>query len=131
MKDQRALEELDAHKPLVAFDNPEEMNKIRKHAPHAGLALRLRASNTGSMVELSSKFGASPAKAVDLIGLATDAGLAVKGLAFHVGSQYTNFENDVQALSTSASIIEEAEARRYSLKLLDTGWETRCAATVM
>jgi diaminopimelate decarboxylase len=34
------------------------------------------------------------------------------GLAFHVGSQCANY---VQALSTSASILEEAEARGYSL----------------
>lgn len=121
IKDRRTLEELDWYKPLVAFDNREEINKIRKHAPHAGLALRIRVPNTGSMVELSSKFGASPAEAVDLIAMAFDAGLVVEGLGFHVGSQCTNFENYVQALSTSASIIEEAEARGYSMKLLDIG----------
>jgi len=121
IKDRRTLEELDPYKPLVAFDNPEEIRKIRKHAPHAGLALRIRVPNTGSMVELSSKFGASPAEAVDLIAMAFDAGLTVEGLGFHVGSQCTNFENYVQALSTSASIIEEADVRGYSLKLLDIG----------
>jgi ornithine decarboxylase len=121
IKDRRTLEELDRYKPLVAFDNAEEIAKIRKHAPHAGLALRIRVPNTGSMVELSSKFGASPAEAVDLIARAFDAGLTVEGLAFHVGSQCTNFENYVQALSTSASLMEEAETRGYSLKLLDIG----------
>ncbi len=121
IKDRRTLEELDQYKPLVAYDNVEEINKIRKHAPHAGLALRIRVPNTGSMVELSSKFGASPAEAVDLIARAFDAGLTVEGLGFHVGSQCTNFDNYVQALSTSASIMEEAESRGFSLKLLDIG----------
>jgi ornithine decarboxylase len=121
IKDRRTLEELDQYKPLVAFDNLEEVGKIRKHAPHAGLTLRIRVPNTGSMVELSSKFGASPGEAVDLISRAFDAGLTVEGLAFHVGSQCTNFENYVQALSTSASIMEEAESRGFSLKLLDIG----------
>lgn len=121
IKDRRTLEELDQYKPLVAFDNSEEINKVRKHAPHAGLTLRIRVPNTGSMVELSSKFGAAPGEAVDLIAEAFDAGLTVEGLAFHVGSQCTNFENYVQALSTSASIMEEAESRGYSLKLLDIG----------
>jgi ornithine decarboxylase len=73
------------------------------------------------MVELSSKFGASPGEAVDLIASAFDAGLTVEGLAFHVGSQCTNFENYVQAISTSATIMEEADARGFSLKLLDIG----------
>jgi len=121
IKDRRTLEELDRYKPLVAYDNSEEIGKIRKHAPNAGLALRIRVPNTGSMVELSSKFGASPAEAVDLIAEAFDAGLVVEGLGFHVGSQCTNFENYVQAISTSASIIEEAETRGYTLKLLDIG----------
>jgi len=121
IKDQRTLEELDRYKPLVTYDNVEEIRKVRKHAPHAGLALRIRVPNTGSMVELSSKFGASPAEAVDLIAAASDAGLVVEGLSFHVGSQCTNFENYVQALSTSASIVEEAAARGFTLKLLDIG----------
>jgi ornithine decarboxylase len=121
IKDRRTLEELDRYKPLVAFDNQEEIEKIRKHAPHAGLALRVRVPNTGSMVELSSKFGASPAEAVDLIAMAFDSGLTVEGLGFHVGSQCTNFENYVQALGISSSIMEEAEARGFSLKLLDIG----------
>jgi ornithine decarboxylase len=121
IKDRKTLEELDPYKPLVAFDNKEEINKVRKHAPHAGLALRIKVPNTGSMVELSSKFGASPAEAVDLISMAFDAGLTVEGLGFHVGSQCTNFENYVQALAISASIMEESEARGHALKLLDIG----------
>jgi ornithine decarboxylase len=121
IKDRRTLEALDPYKPLVAFDNIEEIKKIRKHAPHAGLMLRIRVPNTGSMVELSSKFGASPAEAVDLIATAFNAGLVVEGLSFHVGSQCTNFDNYVQALSTSAALMEEAQSRGYSMKLLDIG----------
>jgi ornithine decarboxylase len=121
IKDKRTLEELDAYKPLVAFDNTEEIKKIRKHAPHAGLTLRIRVPNTGSMVELSSKFGAAPGEAVDLIAQAFDSGLTVEGLAFHVGSQCTNVDNYVQALSTSAAIMEEAASRGFELKLLDIG----------
>jgi len=121
IKDIVTLERLDHFKPLVAFDNSEEIGKIRRHAPHAGLVLRIRVPNTGSMVELSSKFGASPAEAVDLIAEAYDAGLTVEGLGFHVGSQCTNFDNYVQAVSTSASIMEEAETRGYHLRLLDIG----------
>jgi ornithine decarboxylase len=113
VKDRRTLEELDRYKPLVAYDNAEEIGKIRKHAPRAGLILRIRVPNTGSMVELSSKFGAAPAEAADLIAAAFDAGLTVEGLGFHVGSQCTN--------STSASIMEEADARGMALKLLDIG----------
>src|SRR3954453_9543804 len=71
----KTLEELDQYKPLVTYDNLEEIRKIKKHAPNAGLALRIKVPNTGAMVELSSKFGANPGEAVDLIMAATKAGL--------------------------------------------------------
>ncbi len=56
----KTLEALDEYKPLVTYDNVEEIRKIKKHAPHAGLALRLKVPNTGAMVELSSKVWAHP-----------------------------------------------------------------------
>jgi len=113
---------LDQYKPLVTFDNIEELKKIKKYAPHAGLVLRLRVPNTGSMVELSSKFGADPGEAVDLIEEAFATGLVVEGLSFHVGSQCTNFENYFQALQLSSNILQETETRTgKEIKILDIG----------
>jgi len=115
------LEELNQYKPLVTYDNHEEVIKIAKHAPNAGLVLRLRVPNTGSMVELSSKFGADPGEAVDLIAFAHNNKLEVEGLSFHVGSQCTNVQNYIQALHLASSVVAEAKARGYNLKLLDIG----------
>ena len=116
------LEQLNKYKPLVTFDNYEEIHKIKRHAPDAGLALRLKVPNTGAMVELSSKFGASPGEAVDLILEADRVGLTVEGISFHVGSQTTNFDNYVQALSLTANIFQEARDRGYTkMNLLDIG----------
>src|SRR5208283_2656258 len=67
IKDEKTLLELDRYKPLVTYDNLDEIQKVRQFAPHAGLVLRIRVPNTGAMVELSSKFGAAPGEAVDLI----------------------------------------------------------------
>ncbi|PTX91513.1 type III PLP-dependent enzyme [Opitutus sp. ER46] len=121
-KPTETLEELNKYKPLVTFDNLEEIQKIKKHAPEAGLVLRLKVPNTGAMVELSSKFGAAPGEAVDLILAADKAGLTVEGISFHVGSQTTNFENYVQALNLSAGIFKEARDRGYTkMNLLDIG----------
>src|SRR5215831_8678448 len=66
-KPKETLQALDQYKPLVTNDNLLELKKIKQHAPHAGVVLRLRVPNTGSMVELSSKFGCDPGEAVDLI----------------------------------------------------------------
>jgi len=116
------LQALNQYKPLVTFDNTEELKKIKQYAPDAGVVLRIRVPNTGSMVELSSKFGADPGEAADLIVEAFDMGLIVEGLSFHVGSQCTNFENYVQALQLSANIIKEAETRAgQRIKILDIG----------
>ena len=116
------LQELNQYKPLVTFDNFEEIKKIKKYAPQAGLVLRLKVANTGAMVELSSKFGASPGEAVDMILEADRLGLTVEGISFHVGSQTTNFDNYVQAINLSANIYKEARDRGYTnMNLLDIG----------
>ena len=122
IKADETLRQLDRYRPLVTYDNLEEIKKIKRHAPRAGLALRLKVPNTGAMVELSSKFGAAPGEAVDLILAAAKQGLVVEGLSFHVGSQTTNFENYVAALNLAANVYEEARARGYTkMNLLDIG----------
>jgi ornithine decarboxylase len=121
IKPAETLELLNPYKPLVTYDNMEEIKKIKRHCPNAGLALRIRVPNTGSMAELSSKFGAHPGEAVDLIEEAFKVGLIVEGLSFHVGSQCTNFDNYVQALNLASSILKEAEIRGRKLRILDIG----------
>ena len=121
-KAEATLQELNQYKPLVTYDNYEEIKKIKKHGPLAGLALRIKVPNTGAMVELSSKFGAAPGEAVDMILAADKAGLVVEGLSFHVGSQTTNFQNYVAALELSANLFKEARNRGYTkMNLLDIG----------
>src|SRR3989339_1766768 len=122
IKANETLKELDQYKALVTYDNSEEIKKIKQYAPHSGLCLRLRVSNTGAMVELSSKFGAKAGEAVDLILEADKAGLVVEGLSFHVGSQTTNFDNFVQAINVAAEVYKEAKDRGYTkMNLLDIG----------
>ncbi|HLM99619.1 MAG TPA: type III PLP-dependent enzyme [Bryobacteraceae bacterium] len=121
IKPKETLEALDQYKPLLTYDNREELAKIKRYAPHAGLVLRLRVPNTGSMVELSSKFGCDTGEAVDLILEAFRIGLVVEGLSFHVGSQCTNFENFVQALNMAAAVMQEARSRGHEIKILDIG----------
>lgn len=115
------LTQLGQYKPLITYDNHEEVLKIARYAPHSGLVLRLGVPNTGSMVELSSKFGALPGEAVDLIAFAHNNKLQVEGLSFHVGSQCTNVQNYIQALHLAAGIFSEAKDRGFDLKLLDIG----------
>ena len=121
IKANETLQQLDPYKPLVTYDNHDEVLKIARYAPHSGLVLRLRVPNTGSVVELSSKFGALPGDAVDLIAFAHNNKLEVEGISFHVGSQCTNVQNYSQALHLAAGIFGEAKTRGFDLKLIDIG----------
>jgi ornithine decarboxylase len=73
------------------------------------------------MVELSSKFGALPGEAVDLMVFAQNNKLEVEGVSFHVGSQCTNVQNYIQALNLASEVFTEAKSRGFDLKLLDIG----------
>lgn len=120
-KPKETLRALDQYRPLVTFDNLNELKKIKQYAPRAGVVLRLRVPNTGSLVELSSKFGCDPGEGVDLVLAAFDLGLVVEGISFHVGSQCTNFQNFVQALNMAAAVMNEARSRGREIKILDIG----------
>lgn len=113
---------LNRYEPLVTYDNAAELVKIKAHCPDAGVVLRIKVPDTGSMVQLSSKFGAHPGEAVDLMLAAADSGLTVEGLSFHVGSQCVNNENYMHALQICHELFEEAQSRDIrSLRLLDIG----------
>ncbi len=115
IKPESTLKALRKFKPLVTYDNIDELLKIKRYCDTAGLILRLKVPDTGSMVEMGGKFGVRPAEAIDLIKAAIDLGLNVEGLSFHVGSQCTNFRNYVDALAIASSVFHEAE--RYGLKV--------------
>ncbi|MDI6767747.1 MAG: type III PLP-dependent enzyme [Bacteroidota bacterium] len=121
IKDRTTLRKTKEYKPLVTYDNSAELKKLKDHCDTAGLILRLKVPDTGSQVEMSSKFGAEPAEAQKLIQEATDIGLAVEGISFHVGSQCTNFDNYTEALTISSEIFNTARKKGFNLNLIDIG----------
>jgi ornithine decarboxylase len=121
IKDKETLRKIKRYKPLITYDNSDELKKIREHCNSAGLVLRLKVPDTGSQVEMGTKFGAEPGDADNLIGQAFDAGLAVEGLSFHVGSQCTNFDNYTAALGITSDIFHGARKKGYPLKIVDIG----------
>ena len=121
IKDRHTLKKIKKYKPLVTYDNSDEVKKIKKYCPAAGLVLRLKVPDSGSQVEMSSKFGAEPGEAAGLIKKVFDCGLAVEGLSFHVGSQCTNFDNYSSALHITSDIFNDARKKGYNLKIVDIG----------
>jgi len=121
IKDRETLRKIKRYRPLVTYDNMDELMKIKEHCDTAGLVLRLKVPDTGSQVEMSSKFGAEPGDADNLIRQAFDAGLVVEGLSFHVGSQCTNFDNYTAALAITSDIFHDARKKGYHLNIVDIG----------
>ena len=121
IKDKITLSKIKRYRPLVTFDNSDELKKIKACCNTAGLILRLKVPDSGSQVEMSSKFGAEPGDAEKLICQAHDAGLMVEGLSFHVGSQCTNFDNYTAALAITSEIFNNANRKGYNLKIIDIG----------
>ncbi|HOL21766.1 MAG TPA: type III PLP-dependent enzyme [bacterium] len=117
----KTLHELEPYKPLVTFDNFDELEKIKKHCPSAGVILRLEVPNEGSVVNLSSKFGVSREDAVALAIKTFEMGFLMEGLSFHVGSQCTNFDNYRAGLNFAAEVFEEVEKKGYKIRNSKTG----------
>ena len=121
IKDRQTLQKIKKYRPLVTYDNYDELDKIRRYCPTAGLVLRLKVPDIGSQVEMSSKFGLGPGEAMQLIRRSFDVGLIVEGLSFHVGSQCANFDNYTNALQIAAGIFNEARQAGYAMKIVDIG----------
>lgn len=121
IKDRDTLKKIRRYRPLVTYDSIEELKKIKKNCNTAGLVLRLKVPDTGSQVEMSSKFGCEPGDAANLIKQAFDSGMVVEGLSFHVGSQCTNFDNYTAALEITSQIFNDAHKKGYNLKIVDIG----------
>lgn len=121
IKDRDTLRKINGYKPLVTYDNSDEIAKIKEYCPNAGLVLRLKVPDIGSQVEMSSKFGAEPAEAAALISRAFDSGLEVEGLSFHVGSQCVRFDNYTTALAIASQVLHNSRKKGYNLKLVDIG----------
>jgi len=123
VKSSDSLPELDMYKPLLTYDSPEEMKKIKLNCPSAGLLLRIKISDNGSLVKFSNKFGIEPEKAAELIEETIKSGLVVEGISFHVGSQCNNFENFIKALESIAHIFKKVESMGYKIGELETRGE--------
>jgi ornithine decarboxylase len=121
IKDRSTLGKIRQYRPLVTYDNIDEVRKIKRHCDSAGLVLRLKVPDTGSQVEMSSKFGCEPGDAMGLITAVFDLGLRVEGLSFHVGSQCTNFDNYTAALAITSELFHDARKRGYPLNIIDIG----------
>ena len=103
-------------------DNPDEVRKFERYRQRTELLLRVSFRNPTAVVDLSRKFGCEPAAVPALLELARSAGVNVRGLSFHVGSQVADPAKYVEAIGACAEIIAAARAAGVAdLDILDIG----------
>ncbi len=85
------------------------------------LILRLAASSQSSLINLSAKFGCAPKEAGKLLRQAHRAGLNVKALSFHVGSQCLNPADFRAMLLQARKVWDEGVKIGCPLEVLDIG----------
>lgn len=103
------------------FDAPSEIAKFVKYTPDVNLILRLAASSQSSLINLSAKFGCAPKDAGDLLRQAHQAGVNVKALSFHVGSQCLNPSDFRAMLLQARQVWDEGVKIGCPLEVLDIG----------
>jgi ornithine decarboxylase len=103
-------------------DNAHEIEKFIGRPDDIQLLLRLSFRNPEAKVDLSAKFGAEPADAVDLVAYAIENGVRVNGLSFHVGSQTNSARPYRAAISQCLRLIDQIRlGLDHELEILDIG----------
>jgi ornithine decarboxylase len=103
------------------FDGEGELDKFAGLEDRVELLLRLRYRNPQALIDLSYKFGADPADAVDLLRAARRRGLQVIGLSFHPGSQLGSVAPLVEDIRSAAMLLDCLAGVGFPLEVLDIG----------
>jgi ornithine decarboxylase len=103
------------------LDGEGELDKFAGLEDRVELLLRLRYRNPQALIDLSYKFGADPADAVDLLRAARRRGLRVAGLSFHPGSQLGAVQPLVEDIRSAAMLLECLADVDEPLEVLDIG----------
>ncbi len=104
-----------------AFDSLTEIEKLAQYAPGSTVYVRIRVPDYGSKFPLSGKFGLDPMHVADYAATAKEAGLNVKGLAFHVGSQSENTQVWDAAFKTCEKLIKDLAKKDIDIEFIDMG----------
>ena len=95
-------------------DNIDELWKLVPYRHDIRVMLRLAFVAPDAPVDLSRKFGAQPADALDMLAMAGSLGLNVDGLCFHVGSQAASAVTHAHALNVCIDLAAEAARREIA-----------------
>ncbi|MFA7654269.1 MAG: type III PLP-dependent enzyme [Candidatus Magasanikbacteria bacterium] len=102
-------------------DNPLQLKRFLSVTNDLNLLVRLSFPNRNCQVDLSYKFGATISDAYRIITEAYNAGVKVRGVSFHVGSQSYSTKNYIKALKAVRNLFNDCKRKGIKLDTLDIG----------
>ena len=107
---------------LTTFDSESELLKIKAYHPRADVLLRIRADDPNARCYLGNKYGAEMCEVDHLLKKATELGLHIVGVSFHVGSGASDPNAFRMAITLARSVFDMASNMGIStMNLLDIG----------
>ncbi|ODV80769.1 ornithine decarboxylase [Suhomyces tanzawaensis NRRL Y-17324] len=108
---------------MTTVDNPHELYKLKQHHPQCGILIRIVTDDEGALCRLSTKFGCSLDVAINqLLPLAHQLGLTVRGVAFHVGSGAKDFRSITRAIGDARTVFDKGiDLYGHPMNVLDIG----------
>ena len=102
-------------------DSPEEMEKMGRANWKGDVLIRMLVPDSKSKQPFSKKFGAPLQWVPQILDLAKDYKIPVKGLSFHVGSECENPEQFAQALRVCRLAMDIGVEMGTKMDLIDIG----------
>ncbi len=109
-----------------AVDCLEELKSLEQHAPQSYYELRLPTDGRGSVWPLSTKFGATDDSLLPLLEYAASKRLNLSGVTFHVGSQCTDGNSWVTAITHAQQVLLRMGELGLEPRLLNIGGGFPC-----
>jgi ornithine decarboxylase len=106
---------------MTTFDSLCELEKVHKIAPGMQLVLRIRADDPTAQCALGNKYGAEADTIEELCQRASELGLSIVGVSFHVGSGARDTSAHARAIEKSFETFQVAKAHGHTPWLLDIG----------
>lgn len=106
---------------LTTVDCVEELEKLAAHHPECSALLRIEADDPEAFRRLGEKFGAIMDAVPGLLVKATELGVTISGVAFHVGSGCSNPMAYYNAIERARHVFRIAPELGHTLDTLDIG----------
>ena len=106
---------------LTIIDNMDEVSKIKRNHPTARVLIRLACADSSSQCPMSCKFGVPNDRVFEILEHASQVGLEVVGVHFHVGSGCSDPMTYHRALLDARRAFDLGAELGHEMHVLDLG----------